>query len=410
LKKLKSAEFKNEVYVGNKLIYDGNDTKMGFTDRDLPNVKKLLKNQWSLLPSSKSINDSLMPGAEDQYRSQTMKKIVEEKLIMLNKSLKAPQDAQPHLDNGKISISNSVNGTQYDVAGLLKDYQKQEEQSQIHLNPVYIQPLKADNPIVKNEAEKLRELVQRTIYYKVQKQVYTLKGSDLIKNATVSKDLKVALDTSDIKNKLDQINQTQSTLGKSFQFRTHSGSVISVPGQSYGWAIDVSAEANRIQEAFEKGENSISADNIYGTGWTTYGTGYDRTSNGGIGNTYAEVSIKEQRIWLYKNGQLVVTTNVVTGRHNTHEDTPMGVWYIMYKQSPSTLTGSEVGNPNYSVKVQYWTPFTLSGCGFHDASWRKNWASNAYLTAGSGGCVNTPPSIMKTVYDNLSQNEPVVVY
>ena len=45
--------------------------------------------------------------------------------------------------------------------------------------------------------------------------------------------------------------------------------------------------------------------------------------------------------------------------------------------------------------------------GFHDASWRKNWASDAYLTAGSGGCVNTPPSVMKTVYDNLSQNDPV---
>lgn len=104
------------------------------------------------------------------------------------------------------------------------------------------------------------------------------------------------------------------------------------------------------------------------------------------------------------------TTNVVTGRHNTNEDTPTGVWYIEYKESPSILKGSEVGNPNYSVKVNYWAPFTLGGVGFHDAGWRTNWASNAYLEHGSGGCVNTPADVMKTVYDNLSENEPVIVY
>jgi hypothetical protein len=65
---------------------------------------------------------------------------------------------------------------------------------------------------------------------------------------------------------------------------------------------------------------------------------------------------------------------------------------------------------HYRVQVAYWAPFTDSGCGFHDASWRTNWSSTAYLHQGSGGCVNTPPNIMKTVYDNLSTYEPVVVY
>ena len=120
--------------------------------------------------------------------------------------------------------------------------------------------------------------------------------------------------------------------------------------------------------------------------------------------------LQEQRIWIYKNGKLVVTTNVVTGKHSTGEDTSKGVWYILYKRSPSILTGREVGNPDYSVKVNYWAPFTNDGQGFHDAGWRRNWSSNAYLTAGSGGCVNTPASVMKTVYDNLNIYDPVVIY
>ena len=152
----------------------------------------------------------------------------------------------------------------------------------------------------------LQELLQRTVDYKVQDQVYSLKASDLIKNASVSKDMKVTIDTEEIKNKIAEINDSQSTLNKNFTFKTHSGSVISVKGQGYGWALNVEKETRRIQEAFEKGEKSVSASNIYGNGWSNEGYGYETSTNNGIGDTYAEVSIAEQRIWIYKDGQLVV--------------------------------------------------------------------------------------------------------
>jgi hypothetical protein len=410
LNKLESNVLKNIVYVGQEQILDGKDTKIGYTNKDLPNIKNLLKSQQTFFPSSKEKDYSLLPGKVDPYQNETMKKQIEEKLISMNKSLTAPQDAQARLEQGKIIVSQSVNGTQYDVASLIKDYQKQEYNSEIHFKPVYIQPSKADSPIVKQEEGKLQELLQQTVDYKVQDQVYSLKGSDVIKNAAVTKDMQITFDPSEIKNRVTEINNSQSTLNKNFTFKTHSGSVIQVKGESYGWAINITEETKRIQEAFEKGEKSLLADHIYGNGFTTKGIGYNKTMNNGIGDTYAEVSITEQRIWIYKNGQLVVTTNVVTGRHDVGEDTPKGVWYIMYKESPSILEGSEYGMAHYRVPVSYWAPFSLSGCGFHDASWRKNWASNAYLSAGSGGCVNTPPSLMKTVYDNLSQNEPVVIY
>jgi hypothetical protein len=410
IKKLTSAVLKNEVYVGNEKILDEKDTNMGFTNKDLPEVNKLLEKQKTFWPSSKAKDYSLVPAKADQYRSKTLKKQTEDKLTLMNKSLKAPQDAAAHLENGKVTVSKSVNGKQYDVAEILKDYQKQEYSSEIHLKAEYIQPIREDSKIVKKEAELLKALVKRNIDYKVQEKVYSLKGSDLIKNASASKDMKLTIDGAEIKKKIAEINGSQATLGKNFQFKTHSGSVITVKGQSYGWAINVDKETARLQQAFSKGEKSLSAENLYGVGWTTRGTGYQITANNGIGNTYAEVSIAEQHIWIYKNGQLAIETNVVTGRHDTQEDTNPGVWYIEYKRSPSVLKGSEVGNPNYSVKVQYWAPFTMGGQGFHDASWRKNWAGDAYLTKGSGGCVNTPPGVMPTVYANLNQYEPVIVY
>ena len=55
-----------------------------------------------------------------------MKKQVEDKLTEMNKSLQAPQDAQAKLEQGNITVSKSVDGKQYDIAALLKDYQQQE--------------------------------------------------------------------------------------------------------------------------------------------------------------------------------------------------------------------------------------------------------------------------------------------
>ena len=410
IKKLESNVLKNEVFIGNEKIVDGKDTKTSFSTKDMDSIKKILTKQRTFFPSSKAKNYILIPSQEGTYQSQTMKKLLEDKLQLMNKSLKAPEEAQVYVENGKVVVSKGKAGEQFDVAKIIKEYQKMEYNSQVDLKPLYIQPNTQDDSNLTKKQNMLQELLQRTVDYQVQDKIYTLKGSDVIQKASISKDMKYVIDLAGIKSKISEINNTQSTLGKNYPFKTHTGSVISVKGESYGWAIDANTESKRIQEAFEKGEKSTKAYNVYGVGWSTYGVGYHVTSNNGIGDTYAEVSIKEQRIWLYKNGKMVLTTPVVTGWHGVNQDTPPGVWYIEYKETPSILTGSEVGSPNYSVKVNYWAPFTKSGCGFHDAGWRKDWSSTAYLTNGSGGCVNTPPSVMKTVYDNLEQNEPVIVY
>ncbi|WP_286230603.1 L,D-transpeptidase family protein [Neobacillus mesonae] len=411
LTKLKATVLTNAIYVGDQQILDGQDTKMVFSDQDLPNIKKLLKSQWTFFPSSRTKDYSIMPSNQDQYRNQTLKKQVEEKLLAMNKGLKAPQDAVVRLQQGKIIVTSSISGEQYDVASLLKDFEQHKYISEIRLNPVYIQPIKEDSEFVKNQQKKFEEFLAQTVGYKVQNKVFTLKASELIKNATISKDLQIKMDDAgDIKKRIAEINNAQSTLNKDFKFKTHSGSVISVKGKGYGWAIDVDKEVPRIMKAFENGKSSVSASNIYGHGWNGEGYGFETTTNNGIGNTYAEVSIAAQRMWIYKNGKLVATTNVVTGKHSTGHDTTPGVWYILYKQSPAILTGRENGKITYQTPVNYWVPFTNDGQGIHDASWRGNWGNKAYLTAGSHGCVNTPPSIMKTVYNSLSAYDPVVVY
>lgn len=94
----------------------------------------------------------------------------------MNEKLKAPQDAMAKLEQGKIVISKSVEGKQYDVTSLLKDYDKQKYKSEIHLKSAYIKPIKEDDPIVKKEEKALQNLLGQSVEYKVQDEVYPLKA------------------------------------------------------------------------------------------------------------------------------------------------------------------------------------------------------------------------------------------
>ena len=124
-----------------------------------------------------------------------------------------------------------------------------------------------------------------------------------------------------------------------------------------------------------------------------------------IGDTYVEVDLGSQHMWFYKNGETVVSTPVVTGNTSLGRGTPTGVYYILYKTTNYTLTGQ-----GYASPVDYWLPFTHSGVGIHDSSWRSSYGGSIYTYDGSHGCVNTPYDAVKTIYNNIESTYPVVVH
>lgn len=127
--------------------------------------------------------------------------------------------------------------------------------------------------------------------------------------------------------------------------------------------------------------------------------GYD------VGDTYIEISLDEQHMWFYKDGKLIVSTDVVTGYKNAH-DTPTGLYYIINKASPAELVGD-----TWDVWVDYWLGVTYDGIGIHDSTWRTSgYGGNIYTYDGSHGCINTPYDAVKKIYDNCKENTPVVIY
>jgi hypothetical protein len=118
---------------------------------------------------------------------------------------------------------------------------------------------------------------------------------------------------------------------------------------------------------------------------------------------FVEVSIMEQKLWLFKGGSLILETDVVTGNEKLERNTPIGDFKVLFKTRDKVLKG-----PGYASFVSYWMPFH-QGYGLHDASWRRRFGSGIYQNGGSHGCVNIPPSKAPIVYQNVEVGTPVII-
>ena len=118
-------------------------------------------------------------------------------------------------------------------------------------------------------------------------------------------------------------------------------------------------------------------------------------------NPYVVVSISKQTLKYYEYGELVLSSNVVTGINGK---TPIGNFKVLNKATDIILKGKD-----YESFVSYWIAFKGNAFGFHDASWRSKFGGTIYKYNGSHGCVNMPYSKVKKLYNMISIGTPVYI-
>lgn len=209
---------------------------------------------------------------------------------------------------------------------------------------------------------------------------------------------KAALSEEAVSDWVKTLAAAHDTYGKARTFQSTLRGPITVQGGNYGWQIDREAESKALLASIENGETLTKEPAYSHTAHTWDGPNAD------IGSTYIEVDMGAQHMWCYKNGALVVDTDVVTGNISRNYNTPAIVAAIQYKTRDAVLKGE-----NYRTPVSYWMPF-YGNYGIHDAYWRSEFGGEVYLTNGSHGCVNTPPAAMQQVYANMDTGTPVVLY
>lgn len=202
---------------------------------------------------------------------------------------------------------------------------------------------------------------------------------------------------------VDLLSSRTDTVWKERDFKSTEKGTVRVDGGNYGYALDKEAEKEMIREAVKEGRKEKRS--------PVFLQEEEGPENGGIGKTYVEVDIGGQKVYAYKDGEMVLETDCVTGTVSLGRDTPTGVYTIAYKAREVDLKGRIMSNgrPEYVSHVSYWMPF-WDGCGLHDATWRYAFGGDIYLTSGSRGCINLRYGPASEIYDIVDEGTPVVIY
>ncbi|MGN0352792.1 MAG: peptidoglycan binding domain-containing protein [Roseburia sp.] len=244
--------------------------------------------------------------------------------------------------------------------------------------------------------EKLNDCAGVTITYEVGDAKEVLDGSTTSEWLSISDDMEVSIDEEAVAEYVSGLASSYNTCYKAKTLNTSYGSTVTISKSTYGWKVDKEGEAAQILADLEAGED-VTREIVYSQTANSHG-------ENDYGNSYVEINLTAQHLFLYKNGELVVESDFVSGNLAKGNGSPTGVYGITYTEKGATLKGE-----GYATKVNYWMPFA-GNVGMHDATWRDSFGGSIYKRSGSHGCINLPLSAAKTIFENVAANYPVLVY
>ncbi|MCM1256563.1 MAG: L,D-transpeptidase/peptidoglycan binding protein [Roseburia sp.] len=206
----------------------------------------------------------------------------------------------------------------------------------------------------------------------------------------------VTIDEEAVTEYVDSLASSHNTVFRGHTLKTSYGNSVDIKEGDYGWKVDKEGEKEQILKDIKAG-SPVTREIVYAQRANSH-------EDNDYGDTYVEINLAKQHLFFYKNGNLVVESDFVSGNQSKRYDTPTGVYGITYKQRDAVLKGE-----NYATPVSYWMPF-CNNVGMHDANWRGSFGGKIYKTSGSHGCVNLPPSAAKTIFENIEEGDPVLVY
>ncbi len=234
------------------------------------------------------------------------------------------------------------------------------------------------------------------ITYRFGDNVETLDGATISGWLTTLANGSISVNEAPAKEYVASLASKYDTFGRNRSFKTHDGSQITVSGGDYGYWMDRVSTRQELISQILTGESAELTPVYFGVG-----ASYDPNN---LGDSYVEINIGEQHLWVYKDGQQVNETDFVSGGLFKGNSTPEGTYAITYKERDATLVGE-----GYQSAVKYWMPFN-GNVGLHDASWRDTFGGHIYYFNGSHGCVNLPPAKAAEIYDQVEKGEAVIVY
>lgn len=254
----------------------------------------------------------------------------------------------------------------------------------------------------------------------------TITPEDISEWITLKKSGKTVLDKEKMALWIEEFCLKYKTVGLARKFTTHDGKVIEVPAGDYGWRIDYEKAVETAYELLTSDDRDYGlveqymddpSDEVKNALTTViepeyqnkgFRMNYTNPSDDWDHDNYSEVDISEQKVYVYKDGELAYTAICVTGLERDPERrTKRGCFYIKEKKEDYVLKGAD-----YQTPTKFWIRITWSGTGYHYMNRRdwKSWDKDLYKRRGSHGCINLQYEDVKTIYGLVSFNDAVFIH
>lgn len=357
---------------------------------------------WGKYRFGKAVNE-VNTDALLRYSDDMLNEALEGLSCMDEENMREPEDAKiSDYDSatGSYSIIKEDEGTE-----LQEDKVKEAvataimslaESVDLEEQGCYLAPsVTSEDEALKTACETMNKYVGAKITYKFGDKAETLNGNEIHNWLTVN-GTSVSVSESKAAEYVKNLASTCNTAYKPKTLKTSYGKTVTITTGNYGWKIDQAKETVALVSLIKNGEQTSREPEYSQKAASHSGNDY--------GNTYVEINLTAQHLYFYANGKLLVESDFVSGNAAKGWSTPAGAYSITYKQRNATLKGQ-----GYATPVSYWMPFN-GGIGLHDANWRKTFGGTIYKNGGSHGCVNLPPAVAKTIYENISAGDPVLCY
>ena len=316
-------------------------------------------------------------------KNATIKYLDHQGYYIINEDPGATIAVKPFLAQVKQSISTLEESLNLDRAGCYKE------------------------PAIKSSSKKLTRLYDKLQKFCSTEITYTFgSAQEVVNGDNIHKWIKInkkkataTIQEEKVQQFLTKIASKHDTVGSTRYFKASTGHKVSVSGGDYGWKMDQEAETGKLISLIKKGAIK--------TRTPAYARKGAKFGQKDWGKTYVEINLSKQHLWFYKNGSLVVDSDLVSGCVNNGNATPAGAYYILYKKTDYVL--GVLSNASYRTFVHYWMPFN-GGIGLHDAYWRRSFGGSIYINSGSHGCINLPSNVAATIYQSIDVGTPVICY
>lgn len=338
------------------------------------------------------------------YNESKLDKIISELACLNDNLITGPVAPALNYEGGKFTITGGNVGNEIDkektISYIKEAIKNMDETLDLEKKGCYLKELTLDTSVYQQLADKLNSYLGVVITLTFGENTEVIDGSMIHSWLSVDTTNNIVFNEEAIKDYLRTLSAKYDSMGSNRTFTNAEGQTVSLSSGDYGWWLDIATETTNIINDI-KNVNTITREPAWAQRADVFG-------EVDFADTYIEVNLSKQKLYAIKEGELILTADIVSGAPGT--STPVGIYRMRFM-----FKNYELKRPTLNKTVKYWMVFygnsVETNIGLCSCDWISKFGGTEYLTNGSLGSIYMSDEDAKFIYENYPNDDfAVIIY